>query len=125
MALAVHRLARPRGMLGVLPVDSAVSPFTQPPLPWDTSWVEDRSQVLGASGKASVNPMLAVAGVFHDPERSGALRACGDCRHFLRLSRGNKTVRKCERRSLSHSEATDHRARWTACGLFEEEEDGR
>lgn len=100
-----------------------MSPLTQPPLPWDTSSVEDRSQVLqsGASrgaGKASVNPMLAVAGVYSDPDRGGAHRACGDCQHFLRLSRGNKVVRKCERRSLSFSESSDHRARWTACALF-------
>lgn len=47
---------------------------------------------------------------------------CRHCRHAVPINRG--TVRdywKCDRRGISRSSATDHRLKWNACRLYEEE----
>ena len=46
-------------------------------------------------------------------------RYCGECKHFLRFLRGGSWS-KCELTQMSASKATDWRARWEACGKFEE-----
>ena len=45
---------------------------------------------------------------------------CSNCPHFRRYT-FDKTYFKCEAYGLSHSEATDWRAKWQACGLINEE----
>jgi hypothetical protein len=45
---------------------------------------------------------------------------CGDCPHFVRR-RFDKMYYKCAAYGLSHSEATDWRVRWHACGLIDTE----
>jgi len=46
-------------------------------------------------------------------------RYCGECASFLRFRRGGSWS-KCERTRITSSKATDWRARWEACGKFEE-----
>ena len=43
---------------------------------------------------------------------------CGDCPHFLRHRYHDKILLKCKAYGLSHSEATDWRKKWDACGLI-------
>jgi len=46
-------------------------------------------------------------------------RICGEC--ALLISRGrSRNFYKCTKSRVSHSEATDWRFRWPACGLFRE-----
>ena len=42
---------------------------------------------------------------------------CGSCRHFLRFPQA--TWFKCEETRMTGGAATDWRARWPACGLYE------
>lgn len=44
---------------------------------------------------------------------------CGDCPHFVRYRYHDKNLLKCEAYGLTHSEATDWRVRWHACGMKE------
>ena len=59
------------------------------------------------------NPMVRVYG----PDPLG--RTCRECR-FLFAFETDRRYFKCEKRRVSHSVATDHRARWRACALIEE-----
>ncbi len=43
---------------------------------------------------------------------------CADCHHLRRLRYAN-TYLKCEVYGITGSEASDWRAKWTACGKFE------
>ena len=43
---------------------------------------------------------------------------CKDCTNFERHRANGKLVRKCKVYGLSHSEATDWNANFTACGCF-------
>ena len=43
---------------------------------------------------------------------------CGRCDHLLNSGR-NRPIFKCAKFGISRSEATDWRAKWQACGLFE------
>ena len=42
---------------------------------------------------------------------------CGDCPHFVEGLYHDKKLFKCKAYGLTHSEATDWRKRWVACGL--------
>lgn len=42
---------------------------------------------------------------------------CGDCPHFVRFRYHDNVLLKCRAYGLSHSEATDWRVKWPACGL--------
>jgi hypothetical protein len=59
-------------------------------------------------------------GVMH--QRHGAAidgRPCGSCEHFTRYMAGNSDVMKCRRFGTSSSRATDWRATWPGCGLWQ------
>ena len=44
---------------------------------------------------------------------------CNDCPHFRRyMMPSRRTVLKCRAYGVTRSEATDWRANWQACGLF-------
>lgn len=43
---------------------------------------------------------------------------CGDCPHFLEGYYHDRKYFKCVAYGLSHSEATDWRKKWSACGLI-------
>jgi len=44
---------------------------------------------------------------------------CRDCTHFLRKREATKVYFKCEKYGVTSGAATDWRARWNACGLWE------
>ena len=44
---------------------------------------------------------------------------CGDCPHFIRFRYHDKVLLKCRAYGLTHSEATDWRVKWPACGQKE------
>lgn len=44
---------------------------------------------------------------------------CGHCVYCERIQVGNKSVLKCGKAYQSSSAASDWRAAWTACGMFE------
>lgn len=58
------------------------------------------------------NPLLPIYGP--GPEGS----RCGDCVHLYRKGGIAKHVLKCDLRRNTDGEATDHRAKWPACGRF-------
>lgn len=49
---------------------------------------------------------------------------CGDCSNLVERMYDKKYF-KCRHYSLSSSEASDWRKKWSACGLFNKEYDGR
>lgn len=59
-----------------------------------------------------IRDMHALYGVRHGAK-------CGNCVQFLRFKQGGYWS-KCSRARQSNSAATDWRAGWLACGLFEE-----
>jgi hypothetical protein len=62
------------------------------------------------------NPMVFKHGSGPEGKR------CKTCQHLVSQSiRTNRVYWKCERRSLSHCTASDHRQKWDACRLYEEE----
>ena len=52
-------------------------------------------------------------------------QVCRDCVFLLRMRPNRKTFLKCEKAGVSASDATDWRAKWTACGAFEPEPEPR
>ncbi len=44
---------------------------------------------------------------------------CKDCAHLIHTGRHNTVFLKCSKSKITASKATDWRAGWTACGLFE------
>ena len=50
---------------------------------------------------------------------------CKDCNHFLREQYRSKTYRKCDVYGITNSEASDWKASYQACGLFNKEYNGR
>ena len=46
---------------------------------------------------------------------------CGTCPHFLRYLYHDKRLLKCKAYGLTHSEATDWRVSYPACGLKDKE----
>lgn len=44
---------------------------------------------------------------------------CKSCQHLKRSGK-NRPYFKCSKFGITHSAATDWRAKWTACGLFKE-----
>jgi len=48
---------------------------------------------------------------------------CGDCPHFLRYRYHDRCLLKCMAYGLTHSEATDWRVKWQACGMKDKEMD--
>ena len=62
------------------------------------------------------NPMIRKHGRGPDGE------TCGACRHLIFTTpTGNRTYRKCDRYSISRSDASDFRKKWAACRLWEAE----
>jgi len=61
------------------------------------------------------NPMLTKYGL-----KKG--KTCKSCKFLYRDKHHNKTYFKCEVRGVSRSASTDHRAKWSACGLYEKGE---
>jgi len=45
---------------------------------------------------------------------------CKTCAHLIRVPGGRHVYLKCARYRISASEATDWRAKWPACGAFEQ-----
>ena len=52
---------------------------------------------------------------FYGKSESGR---CGDCPHLFEGYHHDKKYIKCRAYGLSHSEATDWRKKWCACGLM-------
>lgn len=50
---------------------------------------------------------------------------CRECFHYQRFRYRDKTYRKCDVYGLTHSESSDWKASYPACGLFNTEYDGR
>lgn len=46
-------------------------------------------------------------------------RKCGDCPHYLCYRYHNRNLLKCRAYGLTHSEATDWRKSYVACGLID------
>jgi hypothetical protein len=44
---------------------------------------------------------------------------CKECRHLISGEWNGKRYHKCELYGMSHSEATDWRLSWIACGVFD------
>lgn len=62
------------------------------------------------------NPMVVKHG--RGPEG----KTCRTCSHIKRWTpTGNRTYIKCYRRGISRSDGTDHRLKWSACRLYEED----
>jgi len=55
-----------------------------------------------------------------DPEHD-----CGQCSNFVRAEYHGRILQKCKGYGLTHSEATDWRQFWCACGMFNKSFDGR
>ena len=68
----------------------------------------------GSSGTLKNNPCLAAFG--DGPEG----RTCQECSHFFRQGGVAGHYFKCDLRRVTSGPATDHRARWPACGRFAE-----
>lgn len=47
---------------------------------------------------------------------------CKSCAHLRRLGHHDSSYLKCLKYGVSHSEATDWRAKWPACGAYEAEQ---
>lgn len=60
------------------------------------------------------NPMVRLHG--RGPEET----KCKACRHMVSVFYSRRYW-KCDRHSLSKSAASDHRLKWNACRLYEEE----
>lgn len=45
-------------------------------------------------------------------------KTCKECDHFISGEWHDKHYHKCELYGMSHSEATDWRLSWMACGMF-------
>lgn len=54
-----------------------------------------------------------------------ANRCCGECSNLITGRYHDVTYRKCAVYGLTHSEATDWRKKWPACGKFNAEYAGR
>lgn len=48
-------------------------------------------------------------------------KRCEDCRHLIKGYVGNTFVRKCTVYGATHSEASDWRKKYVACGLYNKE----
>ena len=46
-------------------------------------------------------------------------KKCGNCPHFIEGYYHDRKLMKCRAYGLSHSEATDWRKKWDACGLID------
>jgi len=65
--------------------------------------------------QSKTNPCLAVYGQGPDGKQ------CRTCAFFLRLRYHDGLYFKCEKRGKpTHGPGTDHRARWPACGKYQE-----
>ena len=60
-------------------------------------------------------------------QRFGKLdgKQCRDCSNFVKGRYHNMMRQKCEVYGMTHSEASDWRQKWTACGQFNKEYTGR
>lgn len=65
---------------------------------------------------ARIDTMYRVYGMVPD-------KSCKTCVH-CRFIQYNKRYYKCDLSNLSHSTATDWRISWTACGKYEESDNG-
>ena len=64
-----------------------------------------------------MNPMIRRHG------RGPLGRRCKTCKHMTPTSyHSARTYWKCARRGFSHGQGTDHRLKWAACRLYEQEE---
>lgn len=50
---------------------------------------------------------------------------CGECSNIVCGRYHDRILRKCSVYGLTHSEASDWAKRWTACGMFNADYDGR
>jgi hypothetical protein len=64
------------------------------------------------------NPMIRKAGKFSNPEK------CKRCKFFIQHWPGNHVYFKCLKFGLSNGAATDWRANWQACSLFQPKKEG-
>lgn len=60
--------------------------------------------------------------IAHMRRRHGAANehCCGTCANLVRVRSGGSTYAKCYEYGISASDATDWRAKWPACGLWQE-----
>ena len=69
-------------------------------------------------GQAETRRKLAHLATMHARHGLAAKGVCcRDCSHLVRVQHGGTKALKCRRFGISHSEATDWRAKWAACGL--------
>ena len=67
---------------------------------------------------APIKPLPERIRVMHIQYGLEENRTCQQCHFFLRV-RANHTYFKCSKTRMSRSSATDWRASWPACGLFD------
>lgn len=73
----------------------------------------ERAKELARQRKEAGNPLRAKYGA--GPEG----QTCKGCVHLLKIHYHDQRYLKCDMRRLTHGSASDHRARWLACGKFE------
>ena len=87
----------------------AMREWSVPPLPPHLKRAEARKRL------ALKRSLALVARYGSGPE--GA--RCGTCAHFRKFDYHDQRYAKCDLYGISHSEATDWRAKWAACGKYE------
>jgi hypothetical protein len=78
----------------------------------EVEWTEQMEQTAGTPSRKLKKP-VELWGITED-------RKCGDCIHHQDYHYHNRHYHKCDIWHVSHSEATDIRVSWPACGKFEE-----
>lgn len=63
----------------------------------------------------SENPMVREYGAYSDTTKT-----CKQCKFLWHDNHHSKSYIKCALRGTSRSSATDHRAKWSACRMYEE-----
>jgi ribosomal protein L37AE/L43A len=82
----------------------------KPLLDWDGNEMPIKKPI------ESSNPMVRA----YDRGPEGT--KCKDCKFLLRDKYHDYTYLKCEKRGITRGSGTDHRAKWEACGKFEQAE---
>lgn len=78
---------------------------------------QERAALLKRAGRATGAEHAYLAMLVRHGKPPAGVR-CGDCTHLVH-KRERRTYRKCERYGITSGPATDWRASWAGCGLFE------
>ena len=65
-------------------------------------------------GNRKIDAMHSRFGVIPD-------KRCGDCSNLMHICYRSKNLKKCKVYGVTHSEASDWRLKYTACGMFNKE----